>query len=181
MSIIRKIAVAVPAVALLALPAVAEAGARLFDNSVSTCTTNDCSSQVFGGTVTNPASNNDPWVIQVFAAAGECLRLRVLEQAVDLETTVVAPNGSVFRNDDGGLAPCTLCSLVKFAAPNRGWYTVQVNHFGGTASYSDLQIAYGRYSAGNPNCAAPTPPAFAAAERAAKSGASAPVSGTGTR
>lgn len=153
-------ALAIAAISGLTVPA---AATEIFDSSVSTCTGADCSSLQIGGTVTNPSNNNHPWVVNAFAAAGECVRLRVLSQASDLEMTVIGPDGSMFRNDDGGLAPCTLCSLVKFVAPSRGWYTVQVSHFGGTPTYSDLQLAYGRYNGGNPNCASPTPPALAAA------------------
>jgi hypothetical protein len=153
-------AFAVAAFSGMTIPATAS---EIFDPSVSTCTGADCSSVQIGGTVTNPSNNNHPWVINTFAAAGECVRLRVLSQAADLEMTVVSPDGSVFRNDDGGLAPCALCSLVKFVAPSRGWYTVQVSHFGGTPTYSDLQLAYGRYNGANPNCASPTVPALAAA------------------
>lgn len=167
------------AAVLLGLPAVGGA-TEIYDPSVSTCTGADCSSVVIGGTVTNPANNNHPWVIETFAAIGECLRLRVLSEAADLEMTVTAPNGTVFRNDDGGLAPCPLCSLVKFVAPNRGWYTVQISHFGGTPTYSDLELAYGRYNGGNPNCAGPTPPAAAVSAAKARGGNDASGLGAGT-
>jgi hypothetical protein len=154
-------------------------GSRLFDPSISTCTTADCSSVLLNGTTGNIANNADPWTIGLYARAGECLRIRTLSQTADLENVTVAPSGTVFRNDDGGLAPCTLCSLVKFVAPNTGWYTVAINQFTGAATSADFQIAYGRYTGTNPNCAAPTPPAAPAAAAAAKaSGSNAAPSGS---
>jgi hypothetical protein len=171
---------AIPAAAILFGLPTAGSATEVFDPTLSTCTGDDCSSLLIGGTVTNPGGNNHPWVIETFAAVGECLRLRVLAEAADLEMTVTAPNGTVFRNDDGGLAPCPLCSLVKFVAPNRGWYTVQLSHFGGTPTYSDLLLAYGRYNGSNPNCAAPTPPAAVAAAPKVRGGNDASGLGAGT-
>lgn len=170
-----------PAAALmLGLCGVAKAS-EIYDPSVSTCTGANCSSVLINGTVTNPAGNNHPWVIETYARAGECLRLQTLSQAVDLEMAVTAPNGSLYRNDDGGAAPCTLCSLVSFTAPNTGWYTVQLSQFAGTASYSDFQLAYGRYSGGNANCATPTVPTLAPQAAAAKAGGNSGIAlGAGT-
>lgn len=55
-----------------------------------------------------------------------------------------------------------------------------MSQFLGTSSYSDFQLAYGRYSAGNPNCTAPTTPSFVPQAAVGKSGASS-TAGLGDR
>ncbi len=141
------------------------AGARIWDNTISTCTTTNCSSLTIPGTVTNPASNNDPFVIEVFASASQCVRLDVTSslQGVDLETTVTAPNGSVYRNDDGSGGGVGVNPVVKInGTPSAGWYTVSINQYAGSASYADFVLMYGRYNLNNANCSSATVPAFAA-------------------
>jgi hypothetical protein len=82
-----------------------------------------------------------------------------LTGTVDLETVAIAPNGTVYRNDDGGGGGRPLNPVVKIAsAPNNGWYTVRIGQFAGTAVDANFTVAYGRYNAGNPNCAAATVP-----------------------
>jgi hypothetical protein len=142
----------------------AVAGPRIWDNSVSSCTTNNCSSLTIPGTVTNPSNNNDPFELQVFAFANECVRLEVVESisGVDLETVVRAPNGSIYRNDDGSGGGSLNNPLVKInGAPNSGWYSVSINHWNGVASYADFVLTYGRYPLNNPNCDGATSPAAA--------------------
>lgn len=155
----------------------AMAGSRVWDNTSSTCGSVNCSSLTIPGTVTNPAGNNDPFEIQVYAAANQCLRIEVTQsvQGVDLETVVRAPNGSIYRNDDGSGGGVFANPLVKInGTPNSGWYSVSINHWNGTASYADFVMAYGRYNLNNVNCSAPTAPsAGAAASNAQK--ANAPV------
>ena len=76
-----------------------------------------------------------------------------------MDMVVVAPNGTVFTNDDRNGA-LDRRSLVKIgSAPNNGWYTVHVAQFSGVATETNIVLLYGRYTAGNPNCSAPTPPA----------------------
>lgn len=124
---------------------------------LNTCTITNCSSRPVDGSVTQFGPTAQPWVGEFFAGAGECLRLDVLSQGADLEMVVVAPNGTVFRNDDKGVG-CVLCSLVKVGStPNNGWYTVRLSHFAGTAVGANFSMQYGRYNSGNPNCASPTP------------------------
>lgn len=142
----------------------AVAGSRIWDNTVSTCATNNCSSLTVPGTATNPAGNNDPFEIQVYAAANECVRLEVVQsvQGVDLETVVRAPNGNIYRNDDGSGGGVFNNPLVKInGAPNSGWYSVSINHWNGAASYADFVLTYGRYPLNNPNCAGASIPAAA--------------------
>lgn len=151
--------------ALLALsiePAMA--GSRIWDNTSSTCGSINCSSLTIPGTVTNPASNNDPFEIQVYAAANQCLRLEVTQsvQNIDLEMVVRAPNGSIYRNDDGSGGGVFANPVVKInGTPNAGWYSVSINHWLGTASYADFVMLYGRYNVNNINCSGATAPASA--------------------
>ena len=66
------------------------------------------------------------------------------------------PNGSVYRDDDGG---GSLRPLVKIAStPNSGWYTVQVAHYLGAPTNANFTLKYGRYNAGNINCSGGTVP-----------------------
>jgi hypothetical protein len=156
----------------------AMAGSRIFDNTVSSTTIINGSSLTLPGTVTNPASNNDPFEIQVYARAGECIRLEVTSslQGVDLETVVRAPNGSIYRNDDGSGGGVFANPLVKINnAPNTGWYSVSINHWFGTASYADFVLLYGRYSLNNVNCSVPTGPVSASQVESAAQKVDAPA------
>ena len=179
--LVKNLSIAAIPAALL-LTAAPVAATEIFDNTPNSCTTDDCSSLLLPMTVTNPGGNGHPSVVEVYGRAGECVRLRVVAQSADLEVTAVATDGTTFRNDDSGLAPCPLCSLVKFIAPDTGWHTVQTSHFAGNAVYSDYRLLYGRYTgAGNPNCANPTTPTAASAAASAKaSGGSVPVGAGGT-
>jgi len=129
---------------------------NLFDPFVSTTTILDGSSVRLDGTLNDTNGNSQPWTAELYAAPGECVRFFVTSTAFDSELTVIAPNGTVYRNDDGG---GSLRPLVKIpSAPSQGWYTVQVAHFAGAAINSNFTLLYGRYSAGNVNCANGTPP-----------------------
>ncbi len=133
----------------------AHAGGEIFDTTSSSCTTTNCSSVIVGATIKSFPPSAGKWIAEVFASAGQCLRIDVISEFADLETVVVAPNGAVFRDDDGGVG---VQPLVKIAStPNNGWYTVSIGRFAGQAETGNFTLAYGRYSAGNPNCAGPTP------------------------
>jgi len=135
------------------------AGFDIFDPTVSTCTTLNCSSVRLDGTVHAFGPSANQWNVNVFAAPRECLRVAVTAEVADLETVVRAPNGTVFRNDDGFIAPCPLCPVVKVAsAANNGWYAVSIAQFAGAPGESNFTVWYGRYPFGNPNCAGATPP-----------------------
>ena len=129
--------------------------------SVASCTTNNCGSVTeSGGTLQDPGNGSLPFVAQILAGQSECIRLEVFRQTADMKMTVTAPNGTVFRDDDsaGSLRP-----LVKFVAPITGAYTVTVAQFNGAPATANFGFFYGRYNGANPNCAAPTRPAFAPA------------------
>ena len=149
--------------ASVGLSTAAYAGGEIFDPTSSSCTKLNCSSILVGATVKSFGDvTAGRWVAEVFAGQGECLRLFVSQEFTDLETVVVAPNGSVYRNDDGGVGSGSdiLRPLVKIdPTPNNGWYTVSIGHFAGAAVTGNFQLRYGRYSSGNINCANPTPSA----------------------
>src|SRR4051812_37946015 len=84
---------------------------EIFDNTPSTCTSANCSSLLIPGTVLNRDDLSlRPWEVQLFALPNECVRLEVAAQQQDFEMVVTAPDGTVFRNDDGGSAACPNCS-----------------------------------------------------------------------
>ena len=125
---------------------------------LNTCTGINCGARVIQGTVTQFGPTAQPWVAEIFADPGRCMRLAVTTEGVDLETVVRAPNGQVFRNDDGAAA-CFLCPVVKIAnTPNNGWYTVSIGQFAGAAASANFTLAYSLYNLGNPNCAGATAP-----------------------
>ncbi|MFA5354344.1 MAG: hypothetical protein WC291_08945 [Thermodesulfovibrionales bacterium] len=138
----------------------AVASTELYDDTVSGCTANNCSSIRLPGTVMSFSPSAGNWVANVFAAPNECLRLDVTLEGADLEMVVIAPNGTVYRNDDRTATDNR--PLVKIpSAPNDGWYTVHIAQFNGAPVNADFILLYGRYRAGNPNCAGAQP--FAAA------------------
>lgn len=149
---------------LLTLTCSASFASEINDPTVGQCTTNNCSSievigQVFSSTI-NGAVRAKPFVMQAFAGPNECLRFETNYQAQDLELTVVAPDGTVYRDDDSS-SLCSVCSLVKFVtrADRRGWYTVHVSHWSGSPVDAEFRLYYGRYNPTNPNCANGTIPA----------------------
>jgi hypothetical protein len=178
--VLRCIAIALFVV--LVGPAVAS-GQNIFDDTSSTCTGNNCSSLRIPGTVFAFGGSAGQFVLSVFAARGECVRFDLTSPphpAPDMELVIIAPDGSVFRNDDRNGA-LDRRPLVKIAsAPQNGWYTVRIGQFAGAATETNVVLLYGRYSSGNPNCAGPTPPLSAVsatedAEKTADSPAAAPA------
>ena len=126
----------------------------------NTCTGINCGSRLISGSVTQFGPTAQPWVAEIFASPGRCFRLAVTSEGADLETVVRAPNGQVFRNDDGFVSPCGLCPVVKIAnTPNNGWYTVSIGHFNGVAVSTNFNLQYSLYNLGNPNCSGATAPA----------------------
>jgi hypothetical protein len=134
----------------------AYAGGEIFAGGPFTCTTADCGATILNGTIKAFGPSAGKWTGEFFAGANECLRVFVFSQFADLQTAVVAPNGTTYRDDDGGGA---LRPLVKInPTPNNGWYTVSIGRFAGAASTGNFSLAYSRHNAGNPNCANPTVP-----------------------
>jgi hypothetical protein len=157
----KSISAAAFAIGVSAAIASTALSTTVFDPSSSTCTTPNCSSEAISGTfgALGAAQSALPWTVEIFSFAQRCLRVEVTSQTADLEIVVVAPNGTIFRNDDTGLAPCPNCPLVKIGnTPNQGWYTVQVSHFAGAANFTNFTLLHGQYPLNNANCATPTTP-----------------------
>jgi hypothetical protein len=139
----------------------AAAGTNVFDPTFDSCTGINCSSEEISGTVgglagASATDNALPWTVMIFSPAGTCLRAEVTSQTRDLEIVLVQPDGTVFRDDDGGVG---LQPLVKVdGTSDRGWNTLQVSRFNGDALGANFTMLYGVYPRGNPNCAAPTTP-----------------------
>jgi hypothetical protein len=142
-------------VTLLLVPVLCSAQTNIFDDSQSICTGTNCSTLRLPGTLLNFAPSAGNWDINVFSSGGECVRLDVISQNTDLEMVVVAPNGTVYRNDDR--TGSDLRPLVKIdTTPNNGWYTVHLARFDGSAVNANFVLLYGRYNTGNVNCSNPT-------------------------
>jgi hypothetical protein len=142
--------------AALGLFAVGQAHATNQFVNLSTRTDLDGGSIEIDGTLTDSDANALPWVAELYARAGECVRFFITLAGFDAELTVISPDGTVFRDDDGG---GSLRPLVEIgSAPATGWYTVQVATFNGLPALDNFALKYGRYPLGNPNCANPTQP-----------------------
>jgi hypothetical protein len=133
------------------------AGSQI-ESRVSSCDTTNCSGETIRGT--HQAA--EPFVTQIFARAGECLRLDVTEQSADVALLVAAPAvPSIVRNADRGAGdtrPLVMIDEIEWT----GWYTVIVGFEDVGNTVVRFRLDYGRYPGGNNNCAAP---AAAAAQR----------------
>lgn len=164
----------VGAAMLLLVASGAFAQTLIFDDSLSSCTTDNCSSLNLPGTILSFGTvSTGNFLINTFAGANECLRLDVSSQGADLEMVVIAPNGAIYRNDDSGDPSCPLCPTVKInPTPNNGWYTVHLTHFDGTPVTVNFTLLYGRYTLNNANCSGSTSPSLTTqgAEQAVQAG-----------
>jgi hypothetical protein len=128
-----------------------------------TCTTLNCGTLslpgILNGHPTVPPSATQ-WVGQFSGQAASCLRFQVVSasQSHDLAMSVVAPDGIVFTNNNGGVAPCTTCPKVVIAAAKNGYYTVIVAHAAsGAGTETTFSLRAGLYNTANaPNCTGPT-------------------------
>lgn len=136
------------------------------------------SNATIGGTTFGFGPSAAPWTAEVFAAAGECLRLAVITQGTDLKAVAVAPNGNAYRDDDGGGANRPLVKIN--GTPNNGWYTVSINQWQGNPVSTNFTLNIQRLGVNNAACLPATAPSLAAtASRKASSsrGATAPSDG----
>src|SRR5687767_10363768 len=117
--------------------------------------------------------NRDPFVVQLFSAGNECLRIAGVSQDADVEATLTSPTGRVWQDDDGNGANRP---LIKAITDVRGWYTFQVSHFSSSVVNADFSADLLRVASTSPSCNPPTNPrVFAApAAVAAKSTQKAP-------
>jgi hypothetical protein len=135
------------------------AGSQFFD-PINTCTTLTCQSSTFRGTYENINGLQQPFIAQLFAQPNECVRIEVTSQQTDLEMVLVSPDGTFWRDDNGGEGQEPLIKAVTAGEPD-GWYTLQISHFAanGPSGGSDFTFRYGRYNPDNPNCSGATTPA----------------------
>jgi len=124
-----------------------------FDDQPSTCTAINCKAMTIRGV----NQSNEPFLIQVFAKAGECLRLDVDTQTEDTALLLLAPAVNYFglsddRDFDGGdFRPAIGVDPV----PWTGWYTVAISYYDYDDRPAKFNLIYGRYPSGNPNCQPP--------------------------
>src|SRR5688572_14780610 len=131
------------AVLLCGMAGVADAGSRIFDDTVSTCTGINCSSLRIPGSVVSFGPTAGQFEIMLFSAGGQCLRAEVISEGADLELVVRAPNGTVWRNDDRGGSVCPLCPRVVInGTPNNGWYSATLAGFSGAPVSSNFVLLY---------------------------------------
>jgi hypothetical protein len=125
------------------------AGSQL-ESRLSSCTTENCG----GETIRATHQATEPFVTQIFARAGECLRLDVTDQSADVALVVVSPvPPAIVRNADrsaGDTRPLVKVDGLDFT----GWYTVIVGFEGAGNTVVRFRMDYGRYPGGNANCAA---------------------------
>jgi hypothetical protein len=126
-----------------------------------TCTTANCGATVLYGRLnkSDRCCGFDnltlPWIVQVYAAAGECLRLHVTQKTGNVELVAIAPGSHrAWRN---GAAAGPLLK-IRTAQGEAGWFLVQVNDAAGDPRDSNFTLRYARYAATNPNCNAPSAP-----------------------
>ena len=126
------------------------AGSQL-ESRLSSCTTENCA----GETIRATHQAAEPFMTQIFARAGECLRLDVTEQSADVALVVVSPvPPAIVRNADratGDTRPLVMVDGLDFT----GWYTVVVGFEATGNTIVRFRLDYGRYPGGNANCAAP--------------------------
>jgi len=154
---IKKLGWMIAAALISASPARAGSVVEAF---AATCTGINCA----GLTIRGVHQRTEPFLLQVFASEGECLRLDVDGQSDDAAMLLATPsvNYGVVSDDrdfDGGdLRPLILVDPV----PWTGWYTVAVSYFDLGNQRVKFNLKYGRYPSGNPNCVqAPTATAAA--------------------
>jgi hypothetical protein len=129
------------------------AATNMFDpGPVVNCTSVNCGSRIIGGTVLRSSDFPLPWVTQIAARQGECLRIDVIEQGADLEAVLISPSGMVWINNNGvagGQGPVIRINGI----PQNGWFTLQLSHQTGLPVDTDFTLAFGRYPFNNnANC-----------------------------
>lgn len=158
----RFIYLLVPPLLAASLPAGSAWGWSNIYDDFDTCTGINCNTTKINANIgTTPDGSTIPFTVEVIGNRNGCLRLDLdgQQNGTDMKMVVIAPNGTVYRNDDrasGDSRP-----LIKIAsAPVQGWYTVYVSQYNGrlqTPQFPSITLLYGQYNNGNPNCASPTP------------------------
>jgi hypothetical protein len=138
------------------------AGSQLED-TVSNCTGINCGAMSIRGV----HQTNEPFVIQVFSAEGECLRLDVDTQTQDSALIVLSPSVLSAGGNDDRAEDDTRPLFFQDGMPATGWYTVAISYWDWAPTQVKFILKYGRYPAGNPNCAAAATAASVQLERPA--------------
>ena len=122
----------------------------VLEDVLNACSTINCAAT----TVRGVHQAREPFVIQLFAAEGECLRLDVTEQSQDLAMLISSPSVNLAGiNDDRDFNNGDFRPLITIdPVPATGWYTVVVSHFDLVATVGKFTLKYGRYATGNANC-----------------------------
>jgi hypothetical protein len=120
----------------------------------SSCTGINCA----GLTIRGVHQRNEPFLLQVFATEGECLRVDVDGQSDDTAMLLAAPSVNFAAvSDDRDFEGGDLRPLITVdPVPGTGWYTVMVSFFDLDDLRVKFNLKYGRYPSGNPNCEALT-------------------------
>ena len=135
----------------------------VLEDTVSACTAINCLAMSIRGV----HQVNEPFVAQVFAKEGECLRLDVDSQTQDLALLVSSPSVNLAGiNDDRDFEGDDFRPLIVIdPVPATGWYTVAVSYFDFGPVVGKFILMYGRYPGGNANCAVAATSSSASLER----------------
>ena len=112
----------------------APAVAGPLNDALGTCTTINCQAMIIRGTQDGYGTTRSArWIEQVYAPESSCLRLDVTAvtgASTDLVMVVVAPDGSVYRNDDKAVSDLQPLVRINGEVEN-GYYTVSIGDFQG--------------------------------------------------
>jgi hypothetical protein len=127
----------------------------MYESPLSSCSTINCGGQTIRGI----HQDSEPFVIQVFARSGECIRLDVSTQTEDVAMMMLGTTVNAFLlNDDRDFDGGDLRPLIAVDdLVGTGWYTVAISYFDIDDELPEPLVAkftleYGRYPTGNINC-----------------------------
>jgi hypothetical protein len=144
------------------------AGSQI-ESRISTCGSINCAGESIRGT----HELTEPFVTQIFARAGECLRLDVTQESADTALRVVGPSVNFTAGNNNREAGDTRPLLRLDDLASTGWYTVLVSLQGAGNTVVRFRLDYGRYQGGNVNCTEIA--ATSAADGDAANGVASPV------
>jgi hypothetical protein len=124
------------------------------DPTIGVCTSVGCSSTVLSASFGPFGGVAGTWTEQIVVGAAKCLRIQVTQQTYDLEMTVIAPNGTVYQNDDTTVADKRPRLKIN-NTPVAGSYTVVIGQTSGSPVVQNFLVAFGVYALGNMNCTSP--------------------------
>ena len=138
-------------VVAVAIAGAAFAGSQI-ESRLSNCSAINCAGETIR--VTHQAA--EPFVSQLFARVGECLRVDVTQQSADTGLMLLSPLVPLAVASDDRSDADTRPLLMLDELPWTGWYTLVVGFEGTGNSVVRAKVDYGRYPGGNANCAPPT-------------------------